>query len=226
MGEIILQAKDLFKSFSNGKKNLQVLSGFSLQVEAGKINTIMGQSGSGKSTAMNIIGTLDSPDSGEVIFDSKDINNMTDEALSEFRNRELGFVFQFHHLLPEFTALENILMPSWIRNNFESVEEKALMMLEKVGLLERKDHFPSQLSGGERSRVAVLRALINNPRLILADEPTGNLDQKNALKLIDLLLEINRDFQQAIVLTTHNPEVAAIGHRQFTLENGNLSERA
>ena len=124
MGEIILQAKDLFKSFSNGKKNLQVLSGFSLQVEAGKINTIMGQSGSGKSTAMNIIGTLDSPDSGEVIFDSKDINNMTDEALSEFRNRELGFVFQFHHLLPEFTALENILMPSWIRNNFESVEEK------------------------------------------------------------------------------------------------------
>ena len=226
MGEIILQAKDLFKSFSNGKKNLQVLSGFSLQVEAGKINTIMGQSGSGKSTAMNIIGTLDSPDSGEVIFDSKDINNMTDEALSEFRNRELGFVFQFHHLLPEFTALENILMPSWIRNNFESVEEKALMMLEKVGLLERKDHFPSQLSGGERSRVAVLRALINNPRLILADEPTGNLDQKNALKLIDLLLEINRDFQQAIVLTTHNPEVAAIGHGQFTLENGNLSERS
>ena len=225
MGEIILQAKDLFKSFSNGKRNLQVLSGFSLQVEAGKINTIMGQSGSGKSTAMNIIGTLDSPDSGEVIFDSKDINNMTDEALSEFRNRELGFVFQFHHLLPEFTALENILMPSWIRNNFESVEEKALMMLEKVGLLERKDHFPSQLSGGERSRVAVLRALINNPRLILADEPTGNLDQKNALKLIDLLLEINRDFQQAIVLTTHNPEVAAIGHRQFTLKNGNLSER-
>ena len=225
MGEIILQAKDLFKSFSNGKKSLQVLSGFSLQVEAGKINTIMGQSGSGKSTAMNIIGTLDSPDSGEVIFDSKDINNMTDEALSEFRNRELWFVFQFHHLLPEFTALENILMPSWIRNNFESVEEKALMMLEKVGLLERKDHFPSQLSGGERSRVAVLRALINNPRLILADEPTGNLDQKNALKLIDLLLEINRDFQQAIVLTTHNPEVAAIGHRQFTLKNGNLSER-
>ena len=225
MGEIILQAKDLFKSFSNGKKNLQVLSGFSLQVEAGKINTIMGQSGSGKSKAMNIIGTLDSPDSGEVIFDSKDINNMTDEALSGFRNRELGFVFQFHHLLPEFTALENILMPSWIRNNFESVEEKALMMLEKVGLLERKDHFPSQLSGGERSRVAVLRALINNPRLILADEPTGNLDQKNALKLIDLLLEINRDFQQAIVLTTHNPEVAAIGHRQFTLKNGNLSER-
>ena len=226
MGEIILQAKDLFKSFSNGKKNLQVLSGFSLQVEVGKINTIMGQSGSGKSTAMNIIGTLDSPDSGEVIFDSKDINNMTDEALSEFRNRELGFVFQFHHLLPEFTALENILMPSWIRNNFESVEEKALMMLEKVGLLERKDHFPSQLSGGERSRVAVLRALINNPRLILADEPTGNLDQKNALKLIDLLLEINRDFQQAIVLTTHNPEVAAIGHGQITSENGNLSERS
>ena len=226
MGEIILQAKDLFKSFSNGKKNLQVLSGFSLQVEAGKINTIMGQSGSGKSTAMNIIGTLDSPDSGEVIFDNKDINNMTDEALSEFRNRELGFVFQFHHLLPEFTALENILMPLWIGNNSESMENNVLMMLEKVGLLERKDHFPNQLSGGERSRVAVLRALINNPRLILADEPTGNLDQKNALKLIDLLLEINRDFQQAIVLTTHNPEVAAIGHRQFTLENGNLSERA
>ena len=225
MGEIILEVKDLFKSFSNGEKNLQVLSGFSLQVEAGKINTIMGQSGSGKSTAMNIMGTLDSPDSGEVIIDGNDIKYITDDALSEFRNRKLGFVFQFHHLLPEFTALENILMPLWIGNNSESMENNALMMLEKVGLLERQDHFPSQLSGGERSRVAVLRALINNPRLILADEPTGNLDQKNALKLIDLLLEINRDFQQAIVLTTHNPEVAAIGHRQFTLENGNLSER-
>ena len=222
MGEIILQAKDLFKSFSNGKKNLQVLSGFSLQVEAGKINTIMGQSGSGKSTALNIIGTLDSPDSGEVIFDSQDINNMTDEALSEFRNRELGFVFQFNHLLPEFTALENILMPSWIRNNFESVEEKALMMLEKVGLLERKDHFPSQLSGGERSRVAVLRALINNPRLILADEPTGNLDPNVSDEILDLL-EIATNSGASVLMSTHNfPLIQPRKKRFIELNEGRL----
>ena len=222
---MILDAKQISKSYHNGEKELHVLRNVDLELEQGEIVTIMGQSGAGKTTLLNILGTLDHADSGSVSICGENIIALADDELSALRNKHIGFVFQFHHLLPEFTALENILMPSWIRNNFESVEEKALMMLEKVGLLERKDHFPSQLSGGERSRVAVLRALINNPRLILADEPTGNLDQKNALKLIDLLLEINRDFQQAIVLTTHNPEVAAIGHRQFTLKNGNLSER-
>ena len=150
---------------------------------------------------------------------------MEENELAAIRNGDIGFVFQFHHLLPEFTAIENILMPTWI-NGKEDSKNHALDLIEKMGLSDRKDHFPSQLSGGERSRVAVARALMNQPKLILADEPTGNLDEKNANKLIDLLSEINKDFHQAIVLTTHNPQVARIGHKQFNLENGSLTEKA
>ena len=192
-------------------------------MEAGKINTIMGQSGSGKSTAMNIIGTLDSPDSGEVIFDSKDINNMTDEALSEFRNRELGFVFQFHHLLPEFTAMENVLMPALIAGDEQNAKERANELFDYVGMTERNSHYPAQLSGGERLRVAVLRALILSPDVVFADEPTGNLDEYNADRLLNLFQKINNDFDQAFVITTHNPKVAEIGNRHFVLENETLN---
>jgi len=225
MGEIILQAKNICKSYSNGKTQLSVLQDFSLDVEVGEIITIMGQSGSGKSTALNILGTLDHPDSGELILGGKRVHTMEENELAAIRNGDIGFVFQFHHLLPEFTAIENILMPTWI-NGKEDSKNHALDLIEKMGLSDRKDHFPSQLSGGERSRVAVARALMNQPKLILADEPTGNLDEKNANKLIDLLSEINKDFHQAIVLTTHNPQVARIGHKQFNLENGSLTEKA
>ena len=225
MGEMILQAKKICKSYSNGKTQLSVLQDFSLDVEVGEIITIMGQSGSGKSTALNILGTLDHPDSGELILGGKRVHTMEENELAAIRNGDIGFVFQFHHLLPEFTAIENILMPTWI-NGKEDSKDHALDLIEKMGLSDRKDHFPSQLSGGERSRVAVARALMNQPKLILADEPTGNLDEKNANKLIDLLSEINKDFHQAIVLTTHNPQVARIGHKQFNLENGSLTEKA
>ncbi|HIC36178.1 MAG TPA: ABC transporter ATP-binding protein [Candidatus Marinimicrobia bacterium] len=225
MGEMILQAKNICKSYSNGKTQLSVLQDFSLDVEVGEIITIMGQSGSGKSTALNILGTLDHPDSGELILGGKRVHTMEENELAAIRNGDIGFVFQFHHLLPEFTAIENILMPTWI-NGKEDSKNHALDLIEKMGLSDRKDHFPSQLSGGERSRVAVARALMNQPKLILADEPTGNLDEKNANKLIDLLSEINKDFHQAIVLTTHNPQVARIGHKQFNLENGSLTEKA
>ena len=225
MGEMILQAKNICKSYSNGKTQLSVLQDFSLDVEVGEIITIMGQSGSGKSTALNILGTLDHPDSGELILGGKRVHTMEENELAAIRNGDIGFVFQFHHLLPEFTAIENILMPTWI-NGKEDTKNHALDLIEKMGLSGRKDHFPSQLSGGERSRVAVARALMNQPKLILADEPTGNLDEKNANKLIDLLSEINKDFHQAIVLTTHNPQVARIGHKQFNLENGSLTEKA
>ena len=225
MGEIILQAKNICKSYSNGKTQLSVLQDFSLDVEVGEIITIMGQSGSGKSTALNILGTLDHPDSGELILGGKRVHTMEENELAAIRNGDIGFVFQFHHLLPEFTAIENILMPTWI-NGKEDSKNHALDLIEKMGLSDRKDQFPSQLSGGERSRVAVARALMNQPKLILADEPTGNLDEKNANKLIDLLSEINKDFHQAIVLTTHNPQVARIGHKQFNLENGSLTEKA
>ena len=224
MGEMILQAKNICKSYSNGKTQLSVLQNFSLDVEVGEIITIMGQSGSGKSTALNILGTLDHPDSGELILGGKRVHTMEENELAAIRNGDIGFVFQFHHLLPEFTAIENILMPTWI-NGKEDSKNHALDLIEKMGLSDRKDHFPSQLSGGERSRVAVARALMNQPKLVLADEPTGNLDEKNANKLIDLLSEINKDFQQAIVLTTHNPYVARIGHKKFVLENGSLSEK-
>ncbi len=225
MGEIILQAKNIDKSFSNGKTKLSVLKNFSLDVEAGQIITIMGQSGSGKTTALNILGTLDQADAGELTINGTQIHDMNETELSTIRNRDIGFVFQFHHLLPEFSAIENILMPTWI-NGVDDRRDRAIDLIEKMGLSERKDHFPSQLSGGERSRVAVARALMNKPKLVLADEPTGNLDEKNANKLIDLLGKINKDFHQAIVLTTHNPKIARIGHKQFFLENGSLSEKA
>ena len=215
MGEMILQAKNICKSYSNGKTQLSVLQDFSLDVEVGEIIT----------TALNILGTLDHPDSGELILGGKRVHTMEENELAAIRNGDIGFVFQFHHLLPEFTAIENILMPTWI-NGKEDSKDHALDLIEKMGLSGRKDHFPSQLSGGERSRVAVARALMNQPKLILADEPTGNLDEKNANKLIDLLSEINKDFHQAIVLTTHNPQVARIGHKQFNLENGSLTEKA
>ena len=224
MGEMILRAKNICKTFSNGKNQLSVLQDFSLDVEVGEIITIMGQSGSGKTTALNILGTLDQPDSGELTLGGKQVHTMNEKELSSIRNRDIGFVFQFHHLLPEFTAIENILMPAWI-NGIEDYTDRAIDLIEKMGLSDRKDHFPSQLSGGERSRVAVARALMNQPKLVLADEPPGNLDEKNANKLIDLLSEINKDFQQAIVLTTHNPYVAQIGHKKFVLENGSLSEK-
>jgi len=225
MGEIILQAKNIDKSFSNGKTKLSVLKNFSLDVEVGQIITIMGQSGSGKTTALNILGTLDQADAGELTINGTQIHDMNETELSTIRNRDIGFVFQFHHLLPEFSAIENILMPTWIKGA-DDRKDSALDLIEKMGLSERKDHFPSQLSGGERSRVAVARALMNKPKLVLADEPTGNLDEKNANKLIDLLVKINKDFHQAIVLTTHNPKIARIGHKQFFLENGSLSEKA
>ncbi|MEC9050382.1 MAG: ABC transporter ATP-binding protein [Candidatus Neomarinimicrobiota bacterium] len=225
MGEIILQAKNIDKSFSNGKAKLSVLKNFSLDVEVGQIITIMGQSGSGKTTALNILGTLDQANSGELTINGTEVQDMNETELSTIRNHDIGFVFQFHHLLPEFSAIENILMPTWI-NGVDDKRDRALDLIEKMGLSERKDHFPGQLSGGERSRVAVARALMNKPKLVLADEPTGNLDEKNANKLIDLLGKINKDFHQAIVLTTHNPKIARIGHKQFILENGSLSEKA
>jgi lipoprotein-releasing system ATP-binding protein len=219
---MILQASDINKSFTNGASKLRVLTNLSLIVGGGEIVTIMGQSGAGKSTLLNILGTLDSPDTGLLKINGHNVEKLNEKELCALRNKELGFVFQFHHLLPEFTALENILMPNWISSK-DPVLPRALDLLTKVGLMERKDHYPSQLSGGERSRVAVLRAMINQPALILADEPTGNLDVKNAGKLIDLFIEINKDFGHSIVLTTHNPDVAGIGDRKLMLDDGQLT---
>lgn len=219
---MILEAKNLSKSFKNGEKTLSVFSDISLSIAAGDLITIMGPSGAGKSTLLNILGTLDAPNSGTVIINGQDTQKLSQSEIANIRNRDLGFVFQFHHLLPEFTALENVLIPNQISGNSGNTS-KGKELLDYIGLADRMDHFPSQLSGGERLRVAVVRALMNEPKLVLADEPTGNLDLGNANRLVDLFKQINTDFDQAFVFTTHNPEVASIGNIQCYLENGSLS---
>ncbi len=221
MGEVVISARGISKSYGNGKSALRVLNNFSLEAKKGEIITISGQSGCGKSTALNILGTLDSPDMGDINILNQNIQKLNEVKLSYLRNKNIGFVFQFHHLLPDFSAFENVLIPTWIRNK-EDMKLYAIELFERLDLANRKNHMPSELSGGERSRVALIRAIINKPALLLADEPTGNLDEKNSLKLIDLLCDINRDFNQTIILTTHNPDVAAIGNKRFVLESGIL----
>ena len=219
---MILEAKNLSKSFKNGEKILSVFSDVSLSFDSGDLITIMGPSGAGKSTLLNILGTLDTPDSGSIIINGQDTQGLTPSEIANIRNKVLGFVFQFHHLLPEFNALENVLIPNQIAGEAGN-ETKGKELLDYIGLADRMGHFPSQLSGGERLRVAVVRALMNEPKLVLADEPTGNLDLGNANRLVDLFKQINDDFGQAFVIATHNPEVAAIGNVQCYLENGSLS---
>ena len=224
MDKVILEAKDLIKSYVNGNNKLKVLDGIDIKLEEGKIVTIMGKSGSGKSTLLNILSTLDSTDEGMISINGNDIDYYTDDDISYMRNSYIGFVFQFHHLLPDFTVLENILMPSWINKKI-SKKGRALELLDLLGLIMIKDKYPLELSGGERQRVAVLRALINNPKILFADEPTGNLDEKNALILVDLFRQINRDYNVTILLTTHNPDVAAIGDVRYELKSGLLEKK-
>jgi lipoprotein-releasing system ATP-binding protein len=222
---MILEAKNIYKSFRNGERKLVVLSNLSISVDKQETVTIMGPSGSGKSTLLHILGTLDKPDSGTVIINNTDVNLVREKKLALLRSREIGFIFQFHHLLPEFTAFENVLIPAQIIGNADDKIKRAEELFDYIGLKERKEHYPSQLSGGERLRVAVLRALINNPSIIFADEPTGNLDAGNARKLLRLFKNISKDFEQSLVITTHNEEVASIGERQFILDQGILKDR-
>ena len=224
MDKVILEAKGLVKSFVNGNNKLKVLDGIDIKLEEGKIVTIMGKSGSGKSTLLNILSTLDGADKGMISIKGNDINYYTDNEISYMRNSYIGFVFQFHHLLPDFTVLENILMPDWI-NKTNSKKGRALELLDLLELIMIKDKYPLELSGGERQRVAVLRALINNPKILFADEPTGNLDEKNALILVDLFRQINRDYNVTILLTTHNPDVAGIGDVRYELKSGLLEKK-
>ena len=219
---MILEAKNISKSFKNGKKKLSVFKDLSLVINSGDLITIMGPSGAGKSTLLNILGTLDKSDTGNVLIDGKDTSLLSSTEISEVRNKQLGFVFQFHHLLPEFTAIENVLIPNQIKGEAGNLD-KGKELLSYMGLGKRFDHFPSQLSGGERLRVAVVRALMNDPKIVMADEPTGNLDKSNSDKLIKLFKKINNDFKQAIIITTHNPDVASIGNKKYNLDKSSLS---
>ena len=219
---MILEAKNITKSFFNHNGRLKVFSNLSLIIEKSDLITIMGPSGSGKSTLLNILGTLENFDEGTLNIDGKEIIKQNNDSLSKIRNQYLGFVFQFHHLIPEFNALENVLIPQQIYKN-ELNDSYAKELLQFMGLSKRMNHYPSELSGGERSRVAVARALVNKPSIVLADEPSGNLDVDNAKKLIKLFDKINKEFEQSIVIATHDKKVASIGSKNYILNKGVLS---
>ncbi len=222
----ILEARDITKTYNGRDGNpLTVLDNTSIAIEKGSIVTIVGASGCGKSTLLHILGGLDRPDSGTVLWQEESIYNMGKEVLAKFRNKNLGFVFQFHHLLPEFTAIENIMMPALIGNATEQeAKEKALILLRDFGIADRAEHRPTQLSGGEQQRVAMARALINDPDLILADEPTGNLDERNTEILLDLLYDIRRKKDVSILLITHEKNIAERSDLVYELSHGKLAE--
>jgi len=223
---VILEIKKLTKTYSSpsGDSERTVLSDIDLTVNRGESVAITGPSGSGKSTLLNIIGTLDSPTSGSVSLDGEDTSTLSPKELSQIRSTRIGFIFQLHHLLPQCTVLENVLIPTipFISPSGDT-ETRAVSLLERVGMGEHLHHQPSQLSGGEQQRVAVVRALINNPKLLLADEPTGSLDEENSKNLVELLLQLNEEEQTALICVTHSQEIADLMKTRYKLVHGNLS---
>lgn len=217
MDSMLIEGKNLHKRYGN----VEVLRGLSIQVNRGELACIIGPSGCGKSTLMHILGTLDVPDQGIVEMQGTDLLALKGKKLAQFRNLHIGFVFQFHHLLPEFSALENVCIPGWLAGRKKSeVKTEALQLLERLGLRERIDNKPSQLSGGEQQRVAVARAMINKPSIILADEPTGNLDSANARELHQLFSTLKKEAGQTFLIVTHNEELAAQSDRVWTMRDG------
>lgn len=226
MSSPILTARDIFKSYKSEENSdkLVVLDGVSLEVQSGSITSIVGSSGSGKSTLLHILGGLDKPDSGTVFWGDKNLAEMPPDDLAEFRNKNVGFVFQFHHLLPEFTALENVAMPALISGkSLQEASKHALELLDRFGVADRKNHRPTQLSGGEQQRVSMARAVMNNPSLILADEPTGNLDDKNTAIILELLFELRDEYDASILLITHEEEIAQRSDYILEIKKGELS---
>jgi lipoprotein-releasing system ATP-binding protein len=212
-------AKDIHKRYGE----LHVLKGVDLQIKKGEIVSIVGKSGAGKSTLLHILGTLDNADSGNLMINGVQISDLSPKKLAAFRNANIGFVFQFHHLLPEFTALENVCIPAFIRKESEAkAKEKAKELLTYLGLADRLTHKPTQLSGGEQQRVAVARSLMNNPGVVFADEPSGNLDSGSSRELHQLLFKLRDDLEQTFVIVTHNPELAEMSDRILTMTDGKL----
>jgi lipoprotein-releasing system ATP-binding protein len=211
------------KNISKKYGQLEILKNIDLSIHGGKISTIMGSSGAGKSTLLHIIGTLLQPDTGDVFIDKVQVNRLSENDLADFRNKQIGFIFQFHHLLPEFTAIENVSIPALIQGKSQNdANPRAIELLQYLGLSHRMNHKPSELSGGEQQRVAVARALMNNPLLILADEPSGNLDTKNAEDLHQLFFKLNEDFKQTFVIVTHNEKLANLSHHVISMKDGHV----
>lgn len=223
MNNILLRCQDLVKTYREGELETPVLRGINLTVMQKEMLAIVGSSGSGKSTMLHLLGALDTPTSGTVLFEQQDIYQWNNQQQAQFRNRELGFVYQFHHLLGEFTALENVAMPLLIGGMaVKKASKMATEMLARIGLSHRITHRPAELSGGERQRVAIARALVNEPHLVLADEPTGNLDHKSATAIYELMCQLNRELGTAFVVVTHDRELAGKLHRQVHMVDGAL----
>jgi lipoprotein-releasing system ATP-binding protein len=222
----VLEARNVHKSFRQGPVTLEVLQGVAISVAVGERIAIVGASGSGKTTLLQILGGLDRPTTGHVLVDGKDIHEQSEQERGALRNRALGFVYQFHHLLPEFSALENVAMPLLVRRmKVVDARAKARSLLERVGLGERLGHRPDQLSGGERQRAAVARALVTEPKIVLADEPTGNLDGTNAESVFALMLELNQELGTSLIVVTHDMRLASRMKRMYAIERGVLTER-
>jgi lipoprotein-releasing system ATP-binding protein len=220
----ILEATNISKTFQDGSKRVEVLHGVDITVEAGEMVAIVGTSGSGKSTLLHLLGGLDSPDEGNVLVAGQDIHKLSTKKQGELRNSQLGFVYQFHHLLAEFSALENVMIPLIIGGKSEKVaRNRAEEIIRKVGLIDRKTHTPGELSGGERQRIAIARAMVTKPACILADEPTGNLDQRTAESINELMFELNRDENTSFLVVSHDLNLANLMSRQYELISGRLS---
>lgn len=218
----LLKLSGVNKTYEGADGEAAVLKGVDLEIEAGETLAIVGPSGCGKSTLLNLIGTLDRPTSGEIFFEGRNLQELDESQLAQFRNQSIGFVFQLHHLLPQCTALENVLVPTLVNKEVKEPQKRAVRLLERVGLAERMSYRPGQLSGGERQRVAVVRALINGPSLLLADEPTGSLSRKGAGELTQLMLELNREEGMTLILVTHSMSVAESMDRVLEIDDGVL----
>ncbi|MBD3224534.1 MAG: ATP-binding cassette domain-containing protein [Caldithrix sp.] len=223
MTQPIIEVKNVYKNYVNGPQKVEVIKGITLTVQDGEVIVIMGPSGVGKSTLLHMMGALDLPTSGDIFIAGHNILKYKNDALAKFRNQTIGFVFQFHHLLPEFTAYENVLIPSMMHlEATKETKEYTRFILEEVGLGHRLEHKPSELSGGEQQRVAVARALVNKPSVLLADEPTGNLDNHNSKMLYELLLKLNQKFDQTLVIVTHDEHMTSRAHRTIELDDGRI----
>jgi lipoprotein-releasing system ATP-binding protein len=224
MSNEVLNCHNINKSFKNmNGDELQILNNINFVIKSGETNSIVGSSGSGKTSLLQILAGLDTPTSGKVIVCDKDISKLTDNQLCLLRNQKLGFIYQFHHLLPEFTALENTLIPATINNtNNKATQEYAKYILNKLNLSKRLEHFPNQLSGGERQRVAIARAVINQPQIVFADEPTGNLDNHTSEQVLEVFFELQQELKTSLVIVTHDTEIAKRTQNRYCLHNGNL----